>query len=359
MKDNPALNGRSKAIAFRKSRIGNNSAASAPSVAPRRRRPQAETVATPAETAPRTTTTRRKAVAAAPVATAAGRDAAKQHRKTQVSGSRKSSASPAQIRTNPRMKAKPEPILEPRAKSGNRPAPAPVATSTSNGAERKKGVKKVAAAANMSQGRKMSVAWRKSLGKGKAGQDAYKSKSSQSGAVARISNPDASTREIARQVRAERCSKGGCATTGSDKGSSAQRRGRQKPVPEKVAFSKTLSGQTVSGGQVGQGKMTGAETGSCKLVSGTEYLGAEEFATHCKDVPAAKPAKVSHSTTAKGQMISGNEVGRSASVTGDESGQCQGVTGTDYLPANQSDLFCDSSSSGKPMQTSVMPAKKR
>lgn len=355
MKDNPALNGRSKAIAYRKSRIGNNSASATPSAAPRRRRPQAEAAA-PAVAAPQTTTTRRKAVAAAPVATAAGREAAKQHRKTQVSGSRKSSASPAQIRTNPRMKAKPEPILEPRAKSGNRPAPAPVA-SASNSAERKKGVKKVAAAANMSQGRKMSVAWRKSLGKGRAGQDAYKSKSSQSGAVARISNPDATTREIARQVRAERCSKGGCATTGSDKGSSSQRRGRQKPVPEKVAISKTLRGQTVSGGQVGQGKMTGAETGSCKLVSGTEYLSAEEFATHCNDVPAAAPAKVSHSTTAKGQVVSGNEVGRSTSVTGDESGACQGVTGTDYLPANQSDLFCESGAS-KPMQTTVMPATK-
>lgn len=348
----PALNGRSKAVAYRKSRMGGSGSQSAAPAAPiaRRTRAAKPAAAPVAETVTPKATTRR--TPNAPVAVvAAGREAAKQRRKAQVSGKATSSAS-AQARPSRRIKEKPEPVVQPRSKS----APSVEIVTTRKVDDRKKGVKQVAPAAQMSKGRQMSKAWRSSLVKGKAGQTAYKTTGSQSGALARMSNPDASSREIAKQVRADRCSKGGCTTKGSD--SNAQRRGRQRPTPEKVVISETLRGQQVSGSHVGQGKMTGAETGSCQLVSGTEYLGAEEFATHCETVPAAAPAKVSQSSTTRGQVISGSEVGRSESVTGDLAGQCQGVTGTEYLPADQSEMFCQTDGASKPMQTSVMPEKK-
>jgi hypothetical protein len=155
-----------------------------------------------------------------------------------------------------------------------------------------------------------------------------------------LANPDASTREIAKQVRAEKCAKGKTCSTG---GSRPMRQPRNsESLPQKVGESQTLSGQSVSGTQVGQGekKMTGAETGACQLVSGTEYLGSEEFHTNCGSQPEAKPAKVTQTQTTRGQSVSGTEVGRAEKMTGNETGTCSSITGTEYLPADQSQMYC-------------------
>lgn len=191
-----------------------------------------------------------------------------------------------------------------------------------------------------SSGRNMSKAWRKALLKGKTGEAVYKSKNGLIGSVAKIANPDASTRDIARSVREQRCTKGKTCVPTSSATSKRQERKKSSAGVEKVAFSSTLSGQGVSGTQVGQGQATGIETGACKLVSGTEYLSMEEFSTHCSTAPNAAPAKVTTTQTTKGQIVSGNKMGQAQAVTGDRSGQCSAITGTEYLPADQSEIFC-------------------
>ncbi|MGC9386765.1 MAG: CsoS2 family carboxysome shell protein, partial [Hydrogenovibrio sp.] len=236
---------------------------------------------------------------------------------------------------HPKAKAKQkpeEPIVEPRQAKAEKPAKRP---------ERRTGVK---AQGNVSQpsGRLQSKAYRQAQAKGKVGQDAFKSKGgSQSGAKAKLANPDASTREIAQQVRAERCAQGKTCSTGSTRPMRQPRHAQE--APPKVGESKTLHGQSVSGTQVGQGekKLTGAEYGACQLVSGTEYLGAEEFSRNCDTQPSPQPAKVTQTQTTRGQVVSGStNVGRGEKMTGNETGTCSAITGTEYLPADQSQMFC-------------------
>lgn len=277
-------------------------------------------------------------VAAAPVAVAAGREAAKQARQQQKSGKvsrQMQSAAPA-----PRQKAKdrvkPEHVVEQRAKATQSEAPKRRPT------DRK--VKAKSGAVASSGGRNVAKAWRQAGATGRTGQDAYKSKGSQSGALAKMANPGASTRDIAKKIRADKCTRGktGCAPAETAGAKRVRQSKDRSSSSVKADESKTLSGQTVSGTTIGQGKkvMTGAETGACKLVSGTEYLGAEEFSMHCDTTPDAKPAKITMTQTTRGQTISGNEVGSSKSVTGDAAGQCSAITGTEYIPADQSALFC-------------------
>jgi len=306
---------------------------------------------TPAKAAPvaaaKSPARRPVAPVAAPVASASGREVAKQARQQQKSG--KVSKGPSTPSQNPHPKAKKalqeqKPLIEPRAKDTTK------AEKSRRPTDRKVNVKSEAVAT--SGGRNVAKAWRQAGAKGKVGQSAYKSKGSQSGTLAKMANPGASTREIARQIRAERCTKGksGCAAPAESASAKRTRQSKERSdAPSKVGESNTLSGQTVSGTQVGQGRkvMTGGETGACQLVSGTEYLGAEEFAGSCETQPSAQPAKVTYTQTTRGQVVSGNEVGNSESVTGDQAGQCSAVTGTEYIPADQSAVFCGADASVK------------
>ena len=113
------------------------------------------------------------------------------------------------------------------------------------------------------------------------------------------------------------------------------------PVPAKVEVGHTLSGQSVTGTMVERSKkVTGNEPGSCRPVTGTEYIGSEQFDTLCSTRPAPAPAKVGLSSTVRDHKITGTEVGRSINVTGDEVGSCSGITGTEYLAAERFDEFC-------------------
>ncbi|QCU89466.1 CsoS2 family carboxysome shell protein [Thiomicrorhabdus sediminis] len=339
----PTQSGREAARAHRQGmKRGKTARTSSPVSAKRRPEPVAPVASAPVAqpTAAKSPVTRPAVrVATAPVesASAAGRKAAKQKRQQLKSGK----VSRTQSSTNPHPKAKARQDREPLVEVSERK---PVATSTPTRPTDSKVAVKAEAKSSESSGRSMARAWRKAGAKGKAGQSAYKSKGTQSGALAKMANPDASTREIARKIRAERCSRGkaGCATAETASSKKSRQSKASRTAPEKVGESNTLSGQRVSGTQVGQGRkaMTGAETGACQLVSGTEYLGTEEFANNCDSTPNAKPAKVTQTQTTRGQTISGNEVGRSKSVTGDESGTCSAVTGSEYLPADQSALFC-------------------
>ncbi|MEY2333835.1 CsoS2 family carboxysome shell protein [Acidithiobacillus ferrianus] len=120
--------------------------------------------------------------------------------------------------------------------------------------------------------------------------------------------------------------------------------GRIRPksaTPVKVEQGTTLSGITVTGTQVERSaRVTGAEPGSCRAITGTEYIGTEQYGELCPTIPEPAPAKVGVGTTSRGQRVSGVELGRSVKVTGDEHGACRTVTGTEYLSAEKFESFC-------------------
>ncbi|MCS6787080.1 MAG: CsoS2 family carboxysome shell protein [Thiobacillaceae bacterium] len=113
------------------------------------------------------------------------------------------------------------------------------------------------------------------------------------------------------------------------------------PAPPKVEEGHTLSGRPITGTQVERSpKVTGNEPGSCRVITGTEYIGLEQFQSICGKRPEPGPAKVGASTTLRAQKVTGTEVGRSAKVTGDEPGSCRIITGTEYLSAERYEEFC-------------------
>ncbi|MBS1217769.1 MAG: carboxysome structural protein CsoS2 [Proteobacteria bacterium] len=142
----------------------------------------------------------------------------------------------------------------------------------------------------------------------------------------------------AQQRRIDRASKG--------RGDAAPCRpcGRVPKEPQKVEFGTTLSGTQVSGNQFERtAGVTGNESGSCRTITGTEYIGSEQFSQFCKTAPTPSPAKVGASSTSRGGRVTGTEVGRSGKVTGDETGTCKRVTGTEYMAAEQAGEFCGTS----------------
>jgi hypothetical protein len=112
-------------------------------------------------------------------------------------------------------------------------------------------------------------------------------------------------------------------------------------VPLKVEEGHTLSGQSVTGTMTDRSKkITGNEPGSCRAVTGTEYVGSEQFDSLCSARPQTNPPKVGVSSTLRERTVTGTEVGRSERVTGDEPGACRGITGTEYLSAERYAEFC-------------------
>lgn len=116
---------------------------------------------------------------------------------------------------------------------------------------------------------------------------------------------------------------------------------RNDAVPPKVEEGTTLAGTRVTGTQVElTASMTGADAGSCRVISGTQYVGVEQFEERCGDVPEAPPAKVAVGRTAAGRRVSGTSLAPRANVTGAEAGTCQRVTGVDYLEADAVEDAC-------------------
>lgn len=164
--------------------------------------------------------------------------------------------------------------------------------------------------------------------------------------TARASNPDMSSRELAKTLREERsrngksgkCDSRPCGRTrkraGGDTGAAADQ-------PWKVGASETAEGQTVTGTMVGRSpSVTGDEPSTCRTVTGTEYLGADIFRSFCQSDPSATHRKVSVTQTSHGNPVSGNRMGRGTNVTGNEPGTCKRVTGNEYISAEQSQAFC-------------------
>jgi hypothetical protein len=142
--------------------------------------------------------------------------------------------------------------------------------------------------------------------------------------------------------------------TGDEPGSGLQLTGDQylgaEPpaagrAPTKVANVHTLRGTGVTGTAVGRsGLVTGDEPGSCRSITGDEYIGHEQYAGFCGVKPAPEAAKVGFSVTNRTQVVSGTQTGRSGKVTGDEPGTCKAITGTPYAGLEQAGNYCTSQS---------------
>jgi len=134
---------------------------------------------------------------------------------------------------------------------------------------------------------------------------------------------------------------GGCRPCGPNRNGSKQAIAAED-AHWKVGASATTSGQVVTGTQANRSsKTTGNEASTCRSVTGTQYLGSEVFETFCQAPPTpSQPSKVAVTNTTHGNTVTGNEVGRSEKVTGDEPGTCKILTGTEYISANQSQEYC-------------------
>ncbi|MEB3271144.1 MAG: CsoS2 family carboxysome shell protein [Synechococcus sp.] len=201
--------------------------------------------------------------------------------------------------------------------------------------------------AQFNPSRALVLARREALAK--RGKSANTPSTSMAASVARQGNPDMSARELSQKVR-ELKSKvgaaGGARNGGGTRPTGPNRHGaRQAAAADaawKVGASQTSAGQVVTGTQANRSpKTTGNEAATCRVITGTEYLGAEVFETFCQTGPLTRqPAKVRVSATTHGNRVTGNEVGRSEKVTGDEPGTCKIVTGTEYVSANQAAAWC-------------------
>jgi hypothetical protein len=137
--------------------------------------------------------------------------------------------------------------------------------------------------------------------------------------------------------------------TGDEAGANRETTGTQytKPseigaAPPKVGASATLRGGAVTGTMVGRRqKMTGDEPGSCRNITGDDYIGREQYSDFCETTPAPQDQKVGASRTSGGQGVTGTMTGRSAKVTGDEPGTCKAITGTPYAGLEQAADYCE------------------
>ena len=136
--------------------------------------------------------------------------------------------------------------------------------------------------------------------------------------------------------------------TGDEPGMNRQLTGTQYTQPEdvgaapaKVGTSATLRGGNITGTMVGRGqRMTGDEPGSCRNITGNDYVGQEQYSEFCSTAPAPTDRKVGVSATGKGMPVTGTMTDRESKVTGNEPGTCKAVTGTPYAGADSYGNFC-------------------
>ncbi|MDJ0871090.1 MAG: CsoS2 family carboxysome shell protein [Gammaproteobacteria bacterium] len=111
------------------------------------------------------------------------------------------------------------------------------------------------------------------------------------------------------------------------------------PAPQdaKVGASRTFKGETVTGTQTGRSvKVTGDEPGTCKAVTGTPYAGAEQYRSYCDaDAGTVAAARARRQTGTPGSVMTGLQPGIDGKMTGAERGACEPLTGTPYVGADQ------------------------
>ncbi len=116
-----------------------------------------------------------------------------------------------------------------------------------------------------------------------------------------------------------------------------------QPEPPKVGFSVTNKGHQVSGTQTGRSsKVTGDEPGTCKAVTGTPYAGLEQASDYCAPNQRREiKARTSVMSATPGRAMTGIQPGIGGVMTGASKGACEPLTGTPYVGADQFASACD------------------
>jgi hypothetical protein len=117
-----------------------------------------------------------------------------------------------------------------------------------------------------------------------------------------------------------------------------------QPHDQKVGVSSTLKGMAVTGTMTGRsGSVTGDEPGSCKAVTGTPYAGADQFGGFCStDDAGIAAARTRPLRSTPGPSMTGQQPGVGGKMTGDRKGACETVSGTPYVGADQFADACPS-----------------
>jgi hypothetical protein len=90
-------------------------------------------------------------------------------------------------------------------------------------------------------------------------------------------------------------------------------------------------------------KVTGNEPGSCKAVTGTPYAGAETAGNFCRAEDAAMAnMRTRKLSSTPGMNLTGQQPGIGGVMTGDDKGACEQVSGTPYVGADQFANVCPS-----------------
>ncbi len=147
---------------------------------------------------------------------------------------------------------------------------------------------------------------------------------------------------------------------GTNLGRSIKTIGSRERVRER-AIELTEGGHVITGTAVGRSiRVTGNEPGSCRHITGDQYLMPAERQPLCEAEPSGvisrsdgrhtkgegRPdpvtgAKVTVSETWRRQRVTGVEVEYNPRVTGDEPGTCAPVTGTPYVGPGQYEAYCE------------------
>ncbi|MFM1892526.1 MAG: hypothetical protein RLZ44_1603 [Pseudomonadota bacterium] len=114
------------------------------------------------------------------------------------------------------------------------------------------------------------------------------------------------------------------------------------PQDRKVGLSQTLKGEVVTGTQTGRSsRVTGDEPGTCKAITGTPYAGAEQYRSYCspEDTGVAQ-ARTRPQRSTPGSVLTGQQPGIDGKLTGAARGACEPLTGTPYVGADQFAAAC-------------------
>jgi hypothetical protein len=116
------------------------------------------------------------------------------------------------------------------------------------------------------------------------------------------------------------------------------------PKDRKVSLSQTYSGRSVSGSLTDRSsRVTGNEPGTCNAVTGTPYAGAEQYKSYCKPEAAGlATARMQRNRGPIGSVMTGLQPGIGGKMTGAERGACEPLSGTPYVGADQFAEACPS-----------------
>jgi hypothetical protein len=117
-----------------------------------------------------------------------------------------------------------------------------------------------------------------------------------------------------------------------------------KVTDRKVGVSSTLKNKTVTGTMTGrESRVTGNEPGTCKAVTGTPYAGAENYKDYCDtDSASLASARTQQRRATPGMPVTGLQPGIGGKMTGTDKGACEPLTGTPYVGADQFANACPS-----------------